>query len=244
VGRDRDRVSRGDVQRCWGAPRRCVLQTLTQRHGTPTVLAALRHLSIRLRAAPDTASTAPPIDAARATLTEAEEAWLDARERRVALSAEIEWLSGRLDAAVAALARDAIVLVAGNRGDVRYRRLFPVAPSQLRAANGDDGARRYVRAVLGVVREDRELTALVAHADPMQAALDVLEGALAHRDEARVIELRASTERGAALDAARRAYNQTSPMLELLLPDDPGRVESCFKDLNGAPAATGEAAAK
>ena len=80
--------------------------------------------------------------------------------------------------------------------------------------------------------------------DPIQAALDTLEGALAHRDEARVIELRASTERTAALDTARRADNQTTPMLELLLPDNPGRVESCFKDLNGSPATTAEAAAK
>jgi hypothetical protein len=219
------------------------MQSLSPRHGVAVVLAALRHLGLRLRAAPDTAPLALPVDQARTRLNEANEAWLEARERTVALTAELVWLDDRLDTAVAALAREAVVVVAGNRADPRYARLFPIAPSEATAGRADDTERHFVRAVIDVLRNDPDWASLVGRAAGLEAALNDVEACLARRDAARVPELRASTDRTGAADAARRTYNQTFPMLTLLLPDDPGRVESCFKDLLANASADPEPAA-
>ncbi len=215
------------------------MQVLRDRHGVPTVLSALRYLGIRLRAAPDTASLAAPVDAARAALAAADEAWLAARERSVELTQELAWLDNQLTDAVAALGRDALVLVDGERADPRFRRLFPLAPSRI-TGRSDDDRRSFVRAAVEVLRLDPTLAPLGRHAGRLEAALAAVEANRDRRDQARVPELRTGVDRAAALTAARLTYNQLEPMLTLLLPGDPGRVAAYFMDLTSA--ATPEAA--
>jgi hypothetical protein len=210
------------------------MQSLNDRHGPIAIDAALRHLSIRLRAAPDTAGLAPSVDAARAAVATTHEAWRQAVEERVALTAEIAWLDTELDAAVAALAREALVLANGNRRDARYLRLFPSSPSVATKGVADDGELQFVRAVSDVLAIDGELTALAAHRDRIGAALGKVDDALSRREVARLPELRAANDRGAAMDAARRVYNRMYPQLQVLLPDQEARVESFFKDLTAA----------
>lgn len=215
------------------------MQSLNDRHGPIAIDGALRHLSIRLRAAPDTASLAAPVDAARSAVAAAQDAWRQAVEERVALTAEIAWLDAELDATVAALAREALVVVNGNRRDARYLRLFPSSPSTATKGVADDGQLLFVRAVLDVLGTDPDWSSLAGHGERISAALTRVTDALARREAARLPELRAGSDRRAAMDAARRMYNRMYPQLTLLLPDQEARVESFFKDLS--PSGTAEA---
>lgn len=210
------------------------MEQLREQHGFATVDRALRHLSIRLRSRPETAELAPEVDAERARVRQAEEAWLQAREMRIAATAEIDYLDAALDLAVADLSRLALVEVRGNRNDERYKRLFPASPSAATSSVGGEGQGRYVRALLAqLTSSSGPFPSLAGQAPTIEAALTALSESEQRRDALYIPESTAATERTAALDRARRVYNQMYPRLRLLFPDNLRLVESYFARLRG-----------
>lgn len=208
------------------------MQQLRDRHGYETVERALRYLSIRLRSRPQTSELAPEIDAERARLRQVEDTWSEARELRIAATAEIEYLDGELDRLLGDLSRAALVEVRGRTDDERYRRLFPQPLRSGAAPMGGPEQERYVRTILAqLTSESGPLPALRDRAEAIEQALTALQQAEQRRAELYVPEATATAERNAALDRARRAYNQTYPRLRLLFPDRPALVASYFVSL-------------
>lgn len=206
------------------------MERLRSSHGFPTTDRALRFLSIRLRSQPETSALAPEIDAERTRVREAEERWLEARELRVAATAELEFRDGELDRAVADLARHALALVQGRRDDDRYRQLFAVRPAKGTAPVGGDVQERYVRTILAHLSQE-PWAALREHEKPIEDALEALRSVEARRAELYVPEQMAASERIAMFDQARRAYNAMHSRLRLLFPERDALVESFFTRL-------------
>lgn len=208
------------------------MEKLRSSHGYSTIDRALRFLSIRLRSRPETAALAPEIDAERTRVRLVEDRWLEARELRVAATAELEFLDAELDRAVADLARHALVTVQGRRNDDRYRQLFAMAPSQGTGPIGGGAQERYVRALLSLLtNEAGPFPTLREHAKPIEDALAALKTAEERRDELYVPEQTAEGERAVALDRARRAYNTMYPRLRVLFAENDALAESYFATL-------------
>ncbi len=205
------------------------MEKLREQHGFGAVDRALRFASIRLHSRPQTADLATSVDAERTAIREREDAWLEARERRIAASAEVEYLDGKLDDGIMDLSRQALVEVKGDRDDPRYRRLFAEAPSAgLAPVAGTDEA-HFVRAVLAQLSSDSPpFPDLKGGAPDLQSTLTALQDAENRREDLYVPESTARTDLDVALDHARRVYNLLYPRLQLLFPDDPGLVESFF----------------
>lgn len=221
------------------------MQNLREEHGVETHLRALRYLSIRLRSRPATSNGAPAVDAAREDVKAKSEAYEAALEQRVAASAEIEYLDGRLDGSVIGLGRDVLALVKGDRGDARYLKLFPVAPTTMMKPVGGDAQATYVNVILDRIAEDDDLSALRSHLKPIRQQLDALEKATQARRQLTIAESKALGDRRLALEDARRVYRLMHPRLLLQFPDDPALVESYFAKLSAprAPEAADDAPA-
>jgi hypothetical protein len=221
------------------------MQKLRSNAGAQAVDRALRFLGIRLRSRPETQELASPVDEARARVRAADDAWQQAREERVAASAEVAYRDEVLDATMARLVREVLVLTGGRYDDERYRRLFPSAPSTVMRQLASAGQSRYVRTVMAILQETPELEEMRGHVGGLQEALAGLDDALAKRDSLYVPEAQALAERRVALDVARRLFEQTYFELRLRLPRRTALVESFFPDLRGASASrgTGDAAA-
>ena len=188
--------------------------TLPPTTGAPTTLRALRFVSIRLSARPDTADLVPAVEAARARLQAAAEAAAELEERSAAATAEVVYQGSLEDAAVAALGREARVLVEGRRTDPRWTALFPQAPSQLVRLPGADLARELGR-VVALLRSDPALAALAHHAEALQVARAAVEAAQAERAALALPALAAQVERRQALEEAHRVFNRLRPQLQL-----------------------------
>lgn len=209
------------------------MQKLTDSHSIGTTTDALRFLDVRLRSRPQTEDLAKLTFAERVELGAKYGEYLDARELRVAASAELAYVDGLLDGDVRGLAREALVLTAGKTDDPRYRTLFPITAAQATKPVGGDAQERFVRGVIDVLTNDDTLAPLRPHADRLQARLDALNAALAQREDLYVPEARARTAYHIALEHARRTYNLCHAHLTLLFPDDPALVESFFRPLSG-----------
>lgn len=213
------------------------MEKLRPEHGVSTIERALRYMAIRLSSRPETREMAPELRAERARLKDADEMWLEARETRVATTAEVEYLDEKLGAEIMSLSRAALAQVKdGNREDERYKRLIgPLSPSEAMAPVGGEEQTRFVRTVLAQLTiEGGPFPSLSDRAPVIDAALTALADAEARRNALYVPEATAAAERTAARDRARRLYNLTQPRLQLAFPDDDALVETFFAKL-GAP---------
>ncbi len=207
------------------------MQRLLPRHRFADTDRALRYLSIRLASRPETADLAGPVHEARATMRDSEESYQQALQARVAATAEIEYLDGRLDDEVMGISRDLLALTDGDRTDARYLKLFSTAPSIAMSPIGGDAQNLYVRNMLARLRDDADLAPLRRRVDELTARHAALEAATEKRRVASVPEASADADRRLALDSAKRLYNRTEVQLRLVL-DDKALVESYFLVLN------------
>jgi len=217
------------------------MQQLRETHGFGVHDRALRFLSIRLRSRPDTATIEPAVSAARSALTTTNEAWKQAVEERVAASAEVAYLDSLLDAAVADLAREVVVLVRSDRADPRYRKLFATPPSSAMRPVANETQDLFVQNLIQRLGEDADLASLRPHADKLTQRRDALKGALARRSSLYLPETKTAADRNQALDAARRLYNQMPAQLTLAIGNDRALIDSFFAPLGRearAPAAS------
>ena len=205
------------------------MEKLREDDGFGAVDRALRFASIRLHSRPQTADLATSVDTERTAIRAREDAWLEARERRIAASAEVAYLDGKLDGGIMGLSRQALVEVKGDRGDPRYRRLFAEAPSAGLAPVAGTGQAHFVAGVLAqLTRDPSPFPDLTGGAPDLQSMVTALQDAEKRRDDLYVPESTARTDLDVALDHARRVYNLLHARLQLLFPDDPGLVESFF----------------
>ena len=168
----------------------------------------------------------------RASLRALRDAWEDARDERVAATAEIQYRDAVLDDAVMSLARQVNALVDGKTDDARYRALFPSAPSAQMRPIGGSAQRAYVRALLKTLAERDDLASLAPQRKAIAKAQDALDDATATRDDLQVAEDRAATALQIALTEARDAYNQAWHRLNVEFPKDKALVESFFRTLS------------
>lgn len=205
------------------------MQKLGDSHSVGLTRRALRFTNVRLRSRPETAGLAADIKQERAALLEAYEAYLDAREERVAGSAEVAYLDGRVDGEVMDVSRGLLVITRGRTDTPLYRALFPTAPSEAVRGTADDPQTRLVRGVIEELRSNADLKSLIHHADALEKLQGDLDAAKQRREDLYVPEGRAFARYQVALDHARRTYNLLHPRLQLMFPDDPLLVESFFK---------------
>ncbi len=203
------------------------MQKLKSNHGYPKVSRALRYASIRLRSRPETAPLGREIEAERTGLEKAKEAHAEIREERVAATAVIWHQDALVDAAVAALAREVMVITGGKTDDAFYKSLFPVAPSTATQPLASDSQNRFVKALVDRVETDDRYQSLRTTAQTIKEAQAELDRLLVEREALRTPELRAEVDLKTALDSARRAYNKLYPKLSLLY-DSKAFIETFF----------------
>ena len=209
------------------------MQKLQHYHSPALTLRGLRFLLIRLGARPQTQELVPEVRAAREALQKAADAYDEARERRIAATAEIIHLDAEQDAHVMNLSRAVLMMTDGNRDDARYKKLFPEAPSTLTAPIAGDKQTRFVSALIGILRDDAAYDGLNAHADILEADAKTLADALEAREALYLPESKAQAEMRVALDKAKRLYNLTHPRLQLIFPEQKSLVESHFIPTKG-----------
>ena len=203
------------------------MQKLNDNHGFPTVQRALRYTSIRLRSRPETADLAGVIDAERTSIETANDTHEQAREERVAATAEIDYLDGELDLKVMDLSRQVAVLTGSNTSDERYKMLFPVAPSKAVKPTAGESQHRFVKILVDRLENDKRFEALRGNVKPIVTAQTDLEKAIVNREECYMPEMRVSTDLKVAIDKAGRTYNKLYPQLTLIF-DNERLVESFF----------------
>ncbi len=203
------------------------MQRLNDKHGFPTVKRSLRHTSIRLRSRPETAELAGVVDAERKSIESADEVHEQAREERIAATAEIDYLDGELDLKVMNLSREVAVLTGSNTADERYKMLFPVAPSKAVKPTAGEAQHRFIKILVERLENDDRFDALRGNVEPIKTAQTYLEKAIANREELYMPEMRAATDLKVALDKARRVYNKLYPQLTLIF-DNERLVDSFF----------------
>lgn len=190
-------------------------------------------LAIRLQSRPETKEMAPEIRAEVASIREGDDVWLEARQARIAASAEIVYLDEKVGEDVMDLSRAALVEVKGDRNDERYKRVFIENPSEALKPVGGSKQTRFVRAVINQVgAESTPFPALRDRASAIDGSLTALSDAEARRDALYVPEATALAERRARFEKACRTYNLTYPRLQLIFPNDPRLVESFFLGLS------------
>ncbi|MCK6524465.1 hypothetical protein L6R49_23920 [Myxococcota bacterium] len=150
----------------------------------------------------------------------------DLRDELVALTAEVNYLDGQVDAAVADLSRRLLVHVSGDRGSPTYLAVFPTAPSAAVKNVATDSQSEYVHAAIRAVSADPSLVSIDIGA--LTSAQAALEDGLARRATRRA-ELRvARAKRDATLSAAILCHNQAALRLQLLYPGEKALVKSFF----------------
>jgi hypothetical protein len=207
------------------------VQRLLAKHRFADIDRALRFLAIRLGSRPETSALANDVTQARTAARESEDKYQQALQARVAGSAEIEYLDGRLDELVMTVARDLLAATRGNRADPRYLKLFATAPSVAMSPLGGDAQDLYVRNIVTRLREDKELAPVQQHAEELSTRRAALEAATEKRRGLAVAEASTDADRRIALDNARRIYNRTEAQLQLAF-GDKALVESYFVTLS------------
>lgn len=208
------------------------MERLGKRHGEPTVARALRYACIRFASRPESAPFAAEGQKHRRQVSGALDTWEEARETRVAASAELAYADVCVDRLTMSLSRDVIAMVDGDRTDPRFYKLFPTAPSDGTEPVAGDEQHGFVWNVIKRLRSEPEYASVKEHAAPLRTAQDRLEELETARKELYATEGRARVDLELALDDAKRWYNRMHPRL-LLLFDDEALVESFFSALRG-----------
>ncbi|MBL8617259.1 MAG: hypothetical protein JNM72_16740, partial [Deltaproteobacteria bacterium] len=102
------------------------MEHLNERHGPALAQRALHHLELRLRGVPTLSHLAPEIRALRLDLKAKHEAWLEAQDTRVVATSAVRYADDEQDRAVTRLSQGLLLVLDGDRGAARYRRVFPV----------------------------------------------------------------------------------------------------------------------
>jgi len=207
------------------------MERIAEHHGLNTLDHVLRQLEARLPRVPELADHRPLVADRRAGVKTAREAWDEAREARLAASAELLYLDEEVDRALIDAGQTLYLQVGRDRNAPAYRKLFPVSPTQMGADLGSDRQDRWVTGVIDDVRTDGAYAALRPMADALAGHLDRLRAARARREELYVKEAQARAALLTVADDARRFYNGLYHRFMTALPDRPRLVESLFPKL-------------
>jgi len=218
------------------------MQKLQEYHGVPLTLRALRRLDLALPRVPELADHRPGVAARRGALTQARDAWDELVERRMAVTAELEYLDGEIDHLVVSLGQRWFLECDRNRHAPAYRKLFPVSPSTATAGVADEKQARFVTTLVETIHADAAYAALKAEAAALAGLTERLREAQGRRQELYAKEAQARAALDLAADEARRFYNGLYHQFTVALPDQPRLVESLFLSLSSAPATGGPVA--
>jgi len=191
-------------------------------------LTALRFVAIRLRSRPATVALAKEVVAPRAAVRSAVDVYEEAREERMAATAEVQYCDVVVDRCVMDLSRDVAATVGGKHDNPRFRKLFPTAPSAALRPVGGEAQGRFVLGVLQGLKDDASYKPFAARAKAIREALTALDAAEDRRRDAFVAEARARAEVVAVVATAQRTYNALYHQVALKFPDDDALVESFF----------------
>jgi hypothetical protein len=206
------------------------MQRLGERHRSPIVNRALRFLTIRLRSRPETLAFADEAADVRSALCKKREAYIEALDERLALSAEIAYLDACLDRAVLVGLRRDLTSFADRPG--MEKKLFAgVSPRSGMRPIGGEAQEHYVAGIIARLESDPDLTPIASHATRLRKRLEDLNEALAKRRELRIKERLALGDLEEETEHASLYYNRMHPQLKLLFPNDLPLVESFFFDL-------------
>lgn len=212
------------------------MEKLSERFGPDATKRALRHAMLRMAGRGEAAGLQAELGAEREAVRVKHESWEQARDTRVAQTAEIALLDELLGGDVMDASRRILVATGGSRTDPRYVRAFSIAPSEGLAPVGGRDQARYVATVVAAIRGESTLDDLRPLADGIEARAAALAEAEKKRDDLYLAEGQAKVERDLAIARAQRAYNLAHPRLTVLYPDQAAWVESCFLDLRAAAA--------
>lgn len=196
--------------------------------GHATVRSHLRVLGTRLRSNPDTEALAAPVDAARVALAARIAEWEDAHDERVAATGAVWFYDHLEDEAVAAVAREAKVEVAGKLRAPWYVRLFASSPRELTRGIASETQRRLVEHLIATIGEGDDYAVLGEPLVALVAAHAELEAAVAERRRRQIAEAAAWTEVVLAMAHGRAVFAEARPRLQLLFPGQQRRVDSFF----------------
>ena len=214
------------------------MQRLGERHRSPIVNRALRFLTIRLRSRPETLAFADEAAQVRGALCKKREAYIEALDERLALSAEIAYLDACLDRAVLVGLRRDLTAVATDRPAMEKKLFAGVSPRIGMRPIGGEAQEHYVAGIIARLESDPDLAPLAAHAARLRKRLEYLNEALAKRREVRIKERLALGDLEEETEHASLYYNRMHPQLKLLFPNDLPLVESFFFDLRATPSPT------
>lgn len=209
------------------------MQRLGEKHRSPVVNRALRFLTIRLRSRPETSAFAAEAAGVRAELCRKREAFIEAHDERLALSAEITYLDSCLDRSVLASLRRDLALLLAERPELEKRLFQGVSPAAGMAPIGGDSQEHYVLGIIRRLETEPDFGPLAGHAPRLRMRLKALNAALEFRRELRIKERLALGDLEEETERASRYYNRMYPQLKLLFPNDLPLVESFFFDLHG-----------
>lgn len=211
------------------------MEQLSAAHGQVAVDGALRLLVARARVDAKSAALADEAETHRLTIRARGEAWDDAVFAVRCATADVRYRDLGLDGVMKRelpIAVDAhlVALPAEKAKAAKARILAGRSPNEgMRPVGGPEQA-QYVADVLAELNRP-ENAPLAPVAARIVAHRDALATAEQGRSTARSAESVARAELDQALADARAFYNQAYHRLQVLIPDDPAFVESCFSEL-------------
>lgn len=208
------------------------MQKLSGKYGQTPTVKAVRFLSIRLKSRPESAHLAKDLDDERAELRNKFEEYEQAKEERIALTSEIQYLDGVLDRKVMELSRTVLLETENDRNAPKYRKLFSSSPSERLKDIASDAQERFVKGILSRLREDEDYKHLQSIGDDLEDRLIQLKNAVEQRKELYLEESQKETDWRIAKDEVQRHYNLTYHYLQLIFPGDEALVESFFSKLS------------
>jgi len=210
------------------------MQQLFARHGYYITDRSLRFVSIRLNSRPVTRPFAGEINLARKHLSGVYENYAEAREERMACTAEIGYLDSEEDAGVMDLSRKVLVLTKNDRNAPLYRKLFPIAPSEAMSTVATASQEQYVLNIINCLDTDPNYKDFTQENQNIKNNRNLLKQATEQRHALMAKEAQANTEYRIAKDDAQRLYNHLYHRLVLTLPETPLLVESFFFPISTA----------
>lgn len=208
------------------------MQKLNERHGQESTDKAIRFLSIRLKSRPESGHLATDIDAGRQSLRDKHDAYIQVREERIALTAELGYLDSLLDRKVMDISRTVLVETGGDRTAPKYRKLFPQSPSQQMRPVASDGQERYVEGIISRLKDDEEYKHLSGFIEELENCLSDMALVIEQRKDKYLEESQKETDWRITKDEVQRNYNLTYPYLQLIFQGNDALVESFFSKVS------------
>jgi hypothetical protein len=207
------------------------VEHLNDRHSPALALRALHHLELRLRGVPSLRDRAPEVNAVRLALRARVEAWTDAQDARLVATAAVRYADEEQDRAVVRLSQGLLLVLDGDRGSARYRRVFPTSPTEVNAGVGTAAQQEAVAQILEASAAEPGVAPL---RDAVAAAYAALTAALAERAAAARAEAAARMELVLLMEDVALQYRRFAARLSA---DgvDPRLVESLFMSLRREP---------